>query len=986
MAGLFRFGGLVALTLAIACATATAQGTDRRPVLRIEAGTHTAPTGDGATDAAGRILVTASNDKTARVWSLPDLRPLRVLRPPIGRHREGFLYAVAVSPDGSAAAVGGWTGDSGGYPVYLFDLRTGDVLRRKGGLPDTINSLAFSPDGTRLAVGLGGANGIRIFRAGDMAEVATDTDYSATVYGLDFARDGRLAAAAYDGAIRLYNAAGQRLLRVPTDMGAQPFRIRFSPDGSALAVGFNNRLGIEVRNSTTLAVSARPDVAGLDGSNLSRVAWSTDGATLFAGGDPSVNGLRPAFAWDRPGFTRRRVADAGFPSSAIPVRALPDGGLVMLSVVGDLAVARANGTRAAERRTGAMSLTTTVAADNSWRFRVSPDGSVVEWATPDRPQRWLRFEATGLRLAVGEPPRAGLTDWRASDGGLSVAEPDWRDTTSPRVSGRSVQMEDFESARSIAVAHGRVLLGTNWNLRLLDGQARPLWSAPVPTPGVAWRVNQSADGQLLAAALNDGTIRWYRARDGQELLALFLTAEETPRWVAWTPSGYYAASAGGEDLIGWHVNNGPDRAADFFGAARFRDTYHRPDVVTQVLRAGDEATALRAADAARGQRQPVVPVAPATLVRALPPVTTILQPGQGAQVQANTPARLSVRVRSPSGQAVAGLRVLVDGRPAPGATIGSPRPLAPGAPGEALEEREITVDLSAAAGREAVVQVVARTELAEGEAASLRVVVAAPPAVSAGTATLPLPRLNAVLVGVSEYQQARLKLDFAAKDARDLETALQRQRGVLYRDVNVRALHDARATRAALLDALVWLERETTQRDTAVLFLAGHGVTSDDGEFFFLPVDGDEDKPEITGVSGADLVRRLRRMTGRVMVFLDTCYAGALFSQRTRSPASVASIINEMRASYTGVVVYSATTDRERAAERRDLGNGVFTHALLRGLAGEADQHPRDGAIRIQELSYFLAEEVRRVTGGRQKPTFTAPDAVPNLPLFAPRP
>ena len=66
------------------------------------------------------------------------------------------------------------------------------------------------------------------------------------------------------------------------------------------------------------------------------------------------------------------------------------------------------------------------------------------------------------------------------------------------------------------------------------------------------------------------------------------------------------------------------------------------------------------------------------------------------------------------------------------------------------------------------------------------------------------------------------------------------------------------------------------------------------------------------------------------------------------------------------------------------LRNGVFTAALLRGLPGAADQHPAEGVIRAQELAFFVAEEVRQLTGGWQKPTFTALDAVPNLPLFVP--
>ncbi len=60
----------------------------------------------------------------------------------------------------------------------------------------------------------------------------------------------------------------------------------------------------------------------------------------------------------------------------------------------------------------------------------------------------------------------------------------------------------------------------------------------------------------------------------------------------------------------------------------------------------------------------------------------------------------------------------------------------------------------------------------------------------------------------------------------------------------------------------------------------------------------------------------------------------------------------------------------------RELRNGVFTAALLRGLSGAADQHPADGMMRVQELAFYVAEEVQRLTGGRQKPTFTAPDAV----------
>jgi hypothetical protein len=50
---------------------------DQEPVLRIETGMHTAPIRRIGVDAACRLAATASDDKTVRLWSLPDGKLLR---------------------------------------------------------------------------------------------------------------------------------------------------------------------------------------------------------------------------------------------------------------------------------------------------------------------------------------------------------------------------------------------------------------------------------------------------------------------------------------------------------------------------------------------------------------------------------------------------------------------------------------------------------------------------------------------------------------------------------------------------------------------------------------------------------------------------------------------------------------------------------------------------------------------------------------------
>jgi hypothetical protein len=70
---------------------------DQRPSLRIETGMHTAVISRIGVDAACSRLATASDDKTVRLWSLPDGKLERTIRPPIGEGDAGKVDATALS-------------------------------------------------------------------------------------------------------------------------------------------------------------------------------------------------------------------------------------------------------------------------------------------------------------------------------------------------------------------------------------------------------------------------------------------------------------------------------------------------------------------------------------------------------------------------------------------------------------------------------------------------------------------------------------------------------------------------------------------------------------------------------------------------------------------------------------------------------------------------------------------------------------------------
>jgi hypothetical protein len=161
-----------AVSVSLAAPPRSSRPQDREPppieakdvLLRLDPGMHTAKIGRIDVSADGRLLATASHDKTLRLWRLPEGKLIRTLRPPVGEGNEGKVYAVALDPAGRWVAAGGWTSKSGTDEfVTLFEVETGVVRARLGPLPNPVSDLAASPDGARLAAGLSGSNGIRVW-------------------------------------------------------------------------------------------------------------------------------------------------------------------------------------------------------------------------------------------------------------------------------------------------------------------------------------------------------------------------------------------------------------------------------------------------------------------------------------------------------------------------------------------------------------------------------------------------------------------------------------------------------------------------------------------------------------------------------------------------------------------------------------------------------------------------------------------------------
>lgn len=924
------------------------------PILMLETGLHTAAIRALSVDQAGTLALTASEDKTARLWDLSSGQLLRTFRPFVEAGKPGMLYACALSPDGKIAAFGGWTRPSGEshHQLLLVDTRTGEQLRSLAVGAQVVNFLAFSPDGQRLVIHLGGRLGLRVIRVADGTLLGLDADYDQPSYQGAFDAAGFYVATSDDGDLRRYDPSFKRLLKVPAP-ARHPFGLAFSPDGGLLALAYAESPRVDVLRTADLSLAYTP-VTGTQPLGL--VTWSPDGKTLHATGGQDfghqANVLRSWQAAGRGDAEEHPLARATVSS----LRVLPGGDLVMaaqdplwgrLSPVGVF------------RFKVASSLVDLREAREQFRMATSDLAFNLPGRFPEA--TGLGFSLQNLALA----PLAGLAPLVAPPQGLE----DWRDSLQPSWKGGPLELEPFETSRCQGHSKLGWVLGTDWYLRAYGTGGQALWKRTLPA--AAWSVASLLEGKLWVALLADGTYRGYRARDGQPVFSLFVAPDR--RWVLWTAHGYYACSVGGENLMGWQVNRS-DRAPDFFTVSHFRDRFYKPELMPLLLDTLDEALALQrlSPTAALSPTQSALPA-----LGDLPPVLRILSPtGDEPLPGGSTPFQVSVRTYGDA-SVVKGFRVFLDG---------GRIPLSRGLrPQQAVREKDGTDSLFTVPvllpARTVTVGLQAELDGGRLSALAERIVRVAP-AAGAPAPTVEPPVLRILAVGVTRYADAKINLQFPAKDATDIAEFFQGQQGKLFKRVETRLLTDERATTAAILAAMDQLRDQARPGDVTLYFFSSHGgTTPQKKDYFLLSHDFGQGS---WGVDGAQIKARLEATQGKAILLMDTCHSGSVLGQdRMRSMDrgfQITRFINELLQAGPGSVVISSSTGAQTSLESPLWNNGAFTKALREGLAGAADPQ-QTGRITTENLEAFLRARVADLTGGRQTPVAATSEHSHSFPI-----
>ena len=281
-----------------------------------------------------------------------------------------------------------------------------------------------------------------------------------------------------------------------------------------------------------------------------------------------------------------------------------------------------------------------------------------------------------------------------------------------------------------------------------------------------------------------------------------------------TPEGFFDASPGADSLIGYQLNQGPEREGQFIGSDQLVKVFNRSDLVTRRL-AGDERPITDAVQRIGDVRT--------VLAKGLPPQLELLSPAQ--LTQSGEDFVLNFKVTDQGG-GIGQIVYRINGREIEGRPEGIP-PVGSG---------QVNRRFSLAPGRHVVTATVYNKD-GKVESKPIRTEVEV-------KARDNKPDLYVLAVGISQYREKALEqgVRFAAEDARSVTDRLRERAAGVYGRVVSEVLQNGNATVQSIEQAFFRMKDKVRANDAFVFYLAGHG-TAIDGDYHFLTPGNGQHKP-----------------------------------------------------------------------------------------------------------------------------------------------
>ncbi|MGH9773451.1 MAG: caspase family protein [Candidatus Acidiferrales bacterium] len=230
----------------------------------------------------------------------------------------------------------------------------------------------------------------------------------------------------------------------------------------------------------------------------------------------------------------------------------------------------------------------------------------------------------------------------------------------------------------------------------------------------------------------------------------------------------------------------------------------------------------------------------------------------------------------------------------------------------------------------------------------------------------------AVIIGVSKYQDRRINLRYADRDAASVRDFLIDPNGGRFPPDHVQYLVNENATSANIRTALLTFLTKPQANDLVFFYFAGHGAPDPrrPQNLYLLSYDTDINNMGGTAVPMWEIEPALERtVQGNLVSFIDACHSAGLGE-------GLPNLSNQSwtHAGYGqkhAIITASEVNQFSQESDRWGGGHGVFTYFLLEGMKGAADSN-HDHQVTVGKLFDYVRKNVAAATNGAQSPTALA--------------
>jgi WD40 repeat protein/uncharacterized caspase-like protein/energy-coupling factor transporter ATP-binding protein EcfA2 len=199
-----------------------------------------------------------------------------------------------------------------------------------------------------------------------------------------------------------------------------------------------------------------------------------------------------------------------------------------------------------------------------------------------------------------------------------------------------------------------------------------------------------------------------------------------------------------------------------------------------------------------------------------------------------------------------------------------------------------------------------------------------------------------LLVGVNQYQDPQLpSLRYSAVDCQGLAAALTTATNQHYSQIEVQIYHDFTSQLPLLNNVRFGLQeiaKSAQTLDTILFYFSGHGILHPSTQQAFLCLaDTEKNDIEKTGLPVQELLQIIGNSQAQhQVIWLDACHSGGMTLRGVNPTPQLVELLQNKAAKIKGFYALLSCDVDQQSWEFNELGHGVFTYYLIRGLQGEA--------------------------------------------------